>query len=122
MQPYLGSRESMEIAKQRLQASFPRPTHLTTPRRSGALPSTLSNSSLHGLHDTDEDEEEIGQQEESGTLRRATSGRKNPTVNSVSYTDPLGPTPERPRTGVKNRNSAVDEFAGDDIDDNLLPD
>ncbi|KAM7540806.1 hypothetical protein Aperf_G00000038221 [Anoplocephala perfoliata] len=117
-----GSRESSEMTKQRLQGSFPCPTSLTAPRRGDALLPTFSNPSLHGSHDTDEDEEELGQREDPRTLHRTASRRNNPAINSVNYPDPLGPTAERPRTAVKNRSSAVDEFADDNIDDNLLPD
>ena len=40
----------------------------------------------------------------------------------MAYVDPLGPSAERPRTAIKTRRSAPDEFANDVIDDNLLPD
>ncbi len=36
-----------------------------------------------------------------------------------SYADPLGPMPERPKTANKRANN--DEFADEDIGDDLLP-
>ena len=38
-----------------------------------------------------------------------------------SYSDPLGPAPERPRTSAGNRGMAEDEFGDEDIGDDLLP-
>ncbi len=38
-----------------------------------------------------------------------------------SYSDPLGPSAERPRTAVKKRRQ-VDDFADDEVDVNMLPD
>ena len=41
----------------------------------------------------------------------------------TSYNDPLGPAPERPRTSAGNRGGAIndDEFADEEIGDDLLP-
>ena len=41
----------------------------------------------------------------------------------TSYNDPLGPAPERPRTSAGNRGAAIndDEFADEEIGDDLLP-
>ena len=39
-----------------------------------------------------------------------------------SYSDPLGPAPDRPRTSVGHgRNNLDDEFADEEIGDDLLP-
>jgi hypothetical protein len=38
-----------------------------------------------------------------------------------TYSDPLGPAPERPRTSAGHRGGAEDEFGDDDIGDDLLP-
>ena len=40
-----------------------------------------------------------------------------------SYSDPLGPAPERPRTSAGNRgkDTADDDFADEEIGDDLLP-
>ena len=39
-----------------------------------------------------------------------------------SYSDPLGPLPDRPRTSVGPRNSHPDDdFADEEIGDDLLP-
>ena len=38
-----------------------------------------------------------------------------------SYTDPLGPLPDRPRTSVGVRNNQEDDFADEEIGDDLLP-
>ena len=42
----------------------------------------------------------------------------------TSYNDPLGPAPERPRTNAGNRGQGIihdDEFADEEIGDDLLP-
>ncbi len=40
----------------------------------------------------------------------------------ASYSDPLGPMPERPRTSAGNRGgNQEDEFADEEIGDDLLP-
>ena len=46
-----------------------------------------------------------------------------PGVSAVdtSYSDPLGPAPERPRTSAGNRLGQDDEFADEEIGDDLLP-
>ena len=38
-----------------------------------------------------------------------------------SYSDPLGPLPDRPRTSVGPRNNADEDFADEEIGDDLLP-
>ena len=38
-----------------------------------------------------------------------------------TYSDPLGPMPDRPRTSVGGRNVLDDEFADEEIGDDLLP-
>jgi len=39
-----------------------------------------------------------------------------------SYADPLGPQMERPKTAAKRRDDAADDFADEELDDDLLPD
>lgn len=39
-----------------------------------------------------------------------------------TYSDPLGPQIERPKTAAKRREEPVDEFADEELDDDLLPD
>ena len=38
-----------------------------------------------------------------------------------SYSDPLGPMPDRPRTSVGGRGNLDDDFADEEIGDDLLP-
>ena len=38
-----------------------------------------------------------------------------------SYSDPLGPMPDRPKTSVGGRGNLDDEFADEEIGDDLLP-
>ena len=38
-----------------------------------------------------------------------------------SYSDPLGPLPDRPRTSVGPRNITEEDFADEEIGDDLLP-
>ena len=38
-----------------------------------------------------------------------------------SYSDPLGPLPDRPRTSVGTRNNIEEDFADEEIGDDLLP-
>ena len=38
-----------------------------------------------------------------------------------SYSDPLGPLPDRPRTSVGPRNNIEEDFADEEIGDDLLP-
>ncbi|CAH8553923.1 unnamed protein product [Heterobilharzia americana] len=40
---------------------------------------------------------------------------------NIVYTDPLGPSVERPRTAARSR-PIQDEFADEEVDENLLPD
>lgn len=47
--------------------------------------------------------------------------RPNAREVDSTYTDPLGPAPERPRTSAGNRGGNDDEFADEEIGDDLLP-
>lgn len=38
-----------------------------------------------------------------------------------TYSDPLGPAPERPRTSAGHRGGVEDDFGDEDIGDDLLP-
>ena len=38
-----------------------------------------------------------------------------------TYSDPLGPMPERPKTSAGPRGGGLDEFADEEIGDDLLP-
>ena len=40
----------------------------------------------------------------------------------ASYSDPLGPAMERPKTAARQRNETLDTFDDVEIDENLLPD
>ena len=46
-----------------------------------------------------------------------------PTRNEIdpSYSDPIGPAPERPRTSVNRTTKDEDDFGDEDIGDDLLP-
>ena len=47
-----------------------------------------------------------------------------PSKNEIdsSYTDPLGPAPERPKTSSnRTRDNDADDFGDDEIGDDLLP-
>ena len=76
-----------------------------TPSRGGASApgSAVSRIAL--------DEEEEGQGEYQPATREVDS----------SYTDPLGPLPDRPRTSAATRNYQEDDFADEEIGDDLLP-
>lgn len=41
-------------------------------------------------------------------------------VGDVTYSDPLGPAAERPKTAARSR-PVQDEFADEELDDSLLP-
>lgn len=43
-------------------------------------------------------------------------------VIDATYADPLGPQAERPKTAARRRDEPVDEFADEELDDDLLPD
>lgn len=47
------------------------------------------------------------------------SGTQNPA--NVTYSDPLGPEVERPKTASRSRHMH-DEFADEELDENMLPD
>ncbi len=49
------------------------------------------------------------------------SYRPNAREVDSSYSDPLGPAPERPRTSAGNRGGNDDDFADEEIGDDLLP-
>ncbi|VEL22814.1 unnamed protein product [Protopolystoma xenopodis] len=57
-----------------------------------------------------------GNNEEMDENRKLYMGDKGDLI----YSDPLGPSSERPRTAVRSR-SQQDDFAEDEVDDNLLP-
>ena len=40
----------------------------------------------------------------------------------ASYSDPLGPQVERPKTAARRREDAADDFADEELDEDLLPD
>ena len=40
----------------------------------------------------------------------------------TTYADPLGPQVERPKTAARRRDDAADDFADEELDDDLLPD
>ena len=39
----------------------------------------------------------------------------------VTYSDPLGPQAERPKTAARRRDQQEDEFADEELGDDLLP-
>ena len=42
-------------------------------------------------------------------------------VSDASYSDPLGPQAERPKTAAKRREQPEDEFADEELGEDLLP-
>ncbi|KAM3176104.1 hypothetical protein ACTXT7_007179 [Hymenolepis weldensis] len=88
----------------------------STPLRVSKISKTPSNCSLRSLQDYVESEgdSELRMPQEAGR------GSISPYTNIVNYSDPLGPTLERPRTRTKNRNSVVGEFADDVTNDDLF--
>lgn len=88
----------------------------STPLRVSDISKTPSNSSLRSLQDY----VEIERDSELRRSQEAGRGSISPYTNIVNYSDPLGPTLERPRTRTKKLNSVVGEFTDDVTNDDLF--
>ena len=117
----LGLREAADYATQLKKAERARELEASRPASSRAMSRTSLNSALSSKTASarSANRVDLNNDDEDGKAFSVSAKR----VDS-SYADPLGPAPERPKTAASNQraaNNVEDEFADEEIGDDLLP-